>query len=172
MKLKEYPVDKQRRNLYIILAVLLLLLLTGVVYAATAGILNFAGTSRFSSSVKLVIVDEAVVAPETGDSAAVNAAGDTLTFSVLMTEWGATRQVKFKIENVGNVDATLGAFTPTGPTADAGVTVTWPDLNGVLIAAGDTSAEYTISVYWEPAYAHVTQNAVFSAKLNYSQASS
>ena len=157
-----------KRNLYLVLSMLAVAFLTGVVYAAVSGTLTLGGTSRFNPNVKLNIIDQTVVGPEAGDSAVVTDNGDTLNFSLAMPEPGTSRYVKFKVRNTGNVNAQLGALSHTSQTL-SGITVTWPDLSGVLIAQGADSPEYTIQVYWEPAYGHVIEDVDFSASITYQQ---
>ena len=162
--------QKRNGSLYIVLTVLAVLLVTGVVYAAVSGILSFGGTSRFASNVQLMIVSPVVANPEAGDSATVNAAGDTLNFSVLLLTPGESRQVSFHVENVGNTAARLGAISPSDLVTDSGITVNWPQMEGDVIEAGATGDVYTVTVYWDPAYAGTTQEAAFSATINYEQA--
>ena len=161
--------ESKRRTLAIVLVMFVALLLTGIVYAAVTGTLDFFGTSRFGTNVDLVFVNESITGPESGDSVIVSNNGHTLTFNVLMTTPGTTRYIKFKVENVGNVAAELGELVITGPTASTGIVVTWPTLDGVVVEAGATSAEYTIEVYWDPAYPSVTADANFSATIDFAQ---
>ena len=161
--------SKDRRKLYGIAGIFALLLVVGVVYAATTGTLFFNGTAGLNTNVRLNIVDEAITDPKQDESVSVNAAKDTLTFTVHLDNPGDTRYVKFKINNAGNTDAILGTLSTTPPAAASGVTVNWPSLDGVIINTGDTSTEYTVEVHWNPSYPNATQDVSLSASINYQQ---
>ena len=160
----------KKRNLYIVITILAIFLVTGVVYAAANGVLTFGGTSRFNSNIDLNIVNALIEDEQAGDTLAVVGNNDTLNFSLLMKSPGDTRYIKFKIQNVGNVDASLENMSVNDPLENSGITVTWPVLNNVVVDAGDTSDEYTIAVHWDSAFATATQDVTFSATINYSQA--
>jgi hypothetical protein len=168
--------------MYTILGVLAILLLAGIVYAAVTGTLHFGGTSRFNRNLNLNIIDEAITGKRSEEHAQVSLNGDTLTFSLLLDKPGDTRQVHFRVRNVGNTDALLGALTTAGPigvTAPAapshghhpGITVTWPgELEGKILRKGETSGEYTVSVHWDSAHYTSAHDVEFSASINYQEA--
>ena len=160
-----------KRNWYVTLSAIALLLLIGVAFAAATGILNFSGAAKLSNNVDLNIIEPAVTDVQSGESATVTADGKTLNFTTILPEPGDTRYVTFKIENVGNVDAVLGSLSSTvTPAPGSGIEVTWPSLNGVTVDKGDTSVKYTIEVHWDENYKSATQNVSFSATINYQQA--
>ena len=160
----------KRRNVYTVLGVLAILLLTGVVYAAVTGTLHFGGTSHFNKHVDLDIVDEQIQGSHTGDNVYVSANRDTLSFNLAMPEPGQTRRVTFRIKNTGNTNAQLGTLTTTDPLENSGIAVTWPNLNNTIVNAGETSQEYTVEVHWQAAYGSASQDATFSASINYAEA--
>jgi len=160
---------RSRRRVYTVILVFAVILLIGVVYATTTGVLNFGGTARLNTNMKLIIIDEVIVDEDAGEAVSVNAAGDTLSFTVRLDKPGDTKYIKFKIENVGNGDAVLGTLSHTPPASNSGITVTWPSLNTVQVLHGVTSSEYTIEVHWNSAYPEAMQDVSLSATINYSQ---
>ena len=162
--------NRDRKRLYAIVGIFAILLLTGIVYAATTGTLYFGGTANFNKNVQLHIVDEAITGQELGEVVQVNPAKDTLTFSLIFDTPGETRNVKFKIENVGNTDAVLGTLSVTDePAGDSGITVDWPELNGEVILIGGTTSEFTIPVQWSSSYPEAKTEVTMSAQISYSE---
>ena len=163
---------RERRRIHLIIWVFAFLLVGGIAYAALTGTLDFHGTVGFNPNVRLnMVVDaEPIANPKEGESAAVDPTGQTLTFTVRLDEPGETRNVRFRIENAGNVSATLGTLsTTTTPATGSGINVSWPSLNGVSVVAGAITAEHIIAVSWDPAYPQATQEVTVSASINYSQ---
>ena len=163
---------RDKRRMFTIIAAFALLLVTGIVYAATTGNLNFTGTAGFNTNVRLNIIDEAVTSPVPGEGVSVNAAKDTLTFTVHLSNPGETRYVKFRVENTGNADVVMGSLSYTLPEATSGITVSWPSLNGVTVATGGimpATGEYIIGVTWNPDYPNVTQDVTLTAGISYAQ---
>ena len=160
-----------RRGLYTIAAVFALLLVSGSVYAAWTGVLNFNGTAELNQTFRLNIVDAEITDKKDSESIHVSTpAGETLTFSVELDAPNDTRYVKFAIKNVGNLPAVLGELDITDPEEDTGVKVDWPDLNDMIIAPWATTAEQTIAVHWDPDFAgSTTLTAYLSATVNYEQ---
>jgi len=164
--------NKTRSRIYWTTGAFALLLLIGIVYAAATGLLHFSGTAMFNPNVKLAITDAAITDQATGESVSITPGGDTLAFTVHLTAPNETRYVTFKVANVGNEDAILGALSTVAPAASSGITVSWPTLDGVIVDTGTTmptSDEYTIAVTWNSAYPQVTQDVTIVASIDYTQ---
>jgi hypothetical protein len=159
---------RERRRIYTIVAAFSLLLVGGIIYAAVTGNLAFDGTAGFNPNVRLNMVQEQIVNIKAGESVTVDPSGQTLTFTVRLDEPGENRNVRFRIENVGNTGATLGTLTTTPPTGN-GVNINWPTLNNVAVEPGTTTGEHMITVTWDPAYPQATQDVTLSATINYAQ---
>ena len=158
---------ERNKKRFAIIGAFAVLFLVGVVYAATTGLLNFGGTARFNQNVKLDIINEAITDEGAGESVVVNVGKDTLTFVVHLATPGETRYVTFKIKNVGNSDAILKTLSTTPPATNTGITVTWPELQDVVVLSGETTSTYTIAVYWNPPYPGVTTDVALSATIDY-----
>jgi len=162
---------KEKKKLYITIAILVILLISALVYAAVTGILTFSGIAVISKNVDLNIVDESIVGKTSGDgqSVSVTNSGHTLTFTVNLENPGVTKTINFKIQNIGSVDAKLASLSTTAPS-DAAVDVTWPSLNGVVVTTGETSSEYSIDVTWlTEAGSEPAGSVTFSATINYAE---
>ncbi|MCL2869820.1 hypothetical protein FWF48_03365 [Candidatus Saccharibacteria bacterium] len=116
------------------------LLLGGIVWAATSGLLSISGSVSRGTSVDLDFTNVSCISPTTGygttgvtttgsnggdygcgvtlgNRSGANGANDTLSFGMFLGEPGKTETVQFYIKNVGAVDADLSAVNVTN---DAG----------------------------------------------------
>ena len=132
---------------------------------------HFHGTATISKHVQLNIIDEVIVGKTAGDGQTISVTngGDTLTFNINLENPGASKTIKFKIENVGSVDAELASLSTTAPS-DSAVSVNWPNLSNVVLSSGSTSQEYEIVVTWLSSVPNATSgNVTFSATINYAE---
>ncbi|MCL1789999.1 MAG: hypothetical protein FWG40_01360 [Peptococcaceae bacterium] len=150
----------RRKNLFIVFGVLALFLLSAIVYAAIAGLLVFNGMALLNPGLRVDFVDESLEGgPLTVDMEVVEAievtdSGQTLKFTVYLSAPGQSRDVFFKVKNVGALSAELDTIIPGYPgELPAGVLVDWPeDIDGLILEPGETSDEYTITVSWDDDY--------------------
>ncbi|MCL2173725.1 hypothetical protein FWH58_00255 [Candidatus Saccharibacteria bacterium] len=137
-KKKNLGLDKKTLN-YII-AGFAVLVLGGVVWAASTGVLQITGSVSRGTSVDLDFITASCVTPKTGYGtdgvtstgaaggdlgcglvignrpAVANGANDTLTFGMFLGDAGDAETVQFYIKNVGAVDTTLSAINVTDTT--------------------------------------------------------
>ena len=165
-----------RRNITLVIFTLIMLLLSGIVYASTAGFLLLEGTVVFSSNVDLNIIEakfSAATPERDGESVSIPLISNykTLSINVDLLEPGDKRIITFKIQNVGNVSAELGELNVSVPDIGAsGLKITWPDLENEVISPGQTTTEYQIVGEWDVNYPNVTNGSHnFSSTIIYMQ---
>ena len=175
-----------RVNKSIISAIIVFICILGIsiVYAASTGQLTIGGTALFllPGDVDLIIVDagfsdlsparieatfqESVVVPMITDRKMMQITVDLL---YPMDK----RIIVFKIQNIENIKAGLESLqiTDEPDITTSGVKITWPELDGVVLLPGETSAEFEIIIEWDLDYYDIGNvgEHVFSASIAYYQ---
>jgi len=149
-----------KRAYLITIAAIVGVLFTGVAFAAGTGALGGGGAVYFVANpvadVRIVDVSEELLF-ENLEVLGVSNDGKTLSFNLMLYGAGHTRVIRFRLQNaLGTAPAKLNGWAKHGfPTrtlgggendADPDVSVVWPELAGVVIGPGETSAVYTVTV--------------------------
>jgi hypothetical protein len=169
----------RRRNMLIVIGALSVFLLTAIVFAAAAGLLTFTGTALLNPGLKIDIVDEEIIGPDLSGDEEIRVVGEgqTLLFTVYLDVPGATRNVEFSLENVGNTAAQLGTFDVVDD-APQGINVTWPNFANEVLEPTDVKGPFVIEVEWDDAVEDPSEIGIltgdyflveFSATLSYNQ---
>jgi hypothetical protein len=152
------------------------LLVSGIVYAAASGTLSFTGTVDRNSNCKLNIEAATNVNPDStilyqldgSVIATVDAATrNTLSFSTDLDFQAPAKEITFQVQNVGNCTQVLGQLSITGAPSN-GVIVNWPNLDGIVLAPGESTGTRTISVEWA-SNGTATTTETMSATVNYTE---
>ncbi|MCL2739820.1 MAG: hypothetical protein FWE47_01310 [Oscillospiraceae bacterium] len=164
---------RTRNRTYTIVAVLALLLVTGVVYAAASGALHFGDNMMHNGmdnkKAHLKFVEEKIVNKVDNEKINVTENGKKLDFTVHLKK-GETRHINFKIENSGTENAVLENLII--PSLEPGITVAWPELRDVAVTKNGkmpVASEYKIAVTLDAAHAQESKEVTLSAKLNYKE---
>ena len=176
------------KKISVIIAIFILIFVISIVYAASAGVLGISGTATFSSqadvdlsivdadfsnltpanSVNPAVQDEFVIVPgllEAGDS-------KTMYIFVDLIFPGDKRIIEFYIENLETVSTKLGPLMKNDPDINStGVSITWPNLEDIVILSGQKSGPYQIEIEWDIAHYNISNTGQrnFSATITYKQ---
>lgn len=152
------------------------LLVSGIVYAASTGNLTFTGTVGRNSNCNLNIEAATNVNPNSTTlyqpnstvTVSVDATTrETLSFSTDLTFKDPAKTIAFQIQSVGNCIQVLGNLSITG-TPGNGVIVTWPNLNGMVLEPGTSSGPLIITVQWTTVSAATTTETM-AATISYTE---
>jgi len=173
---------KNRKGLTLAISILVSIFFMSIVYAASAGALEFDGTAMFAGEVELVFTDASfpsvgspgAIKNELTEEVIIQSAWDDklLDIAVELLYPGDYRIIKFKIANIQALSATITSMQTDEPDPiTSGIIVTWPDLENVTIIGGQTSEEYEIIIEWESeSYGAIPDVYYISAILEYEQA--
>ena len=155
------------------------LLVGGVAYAATTGTLQFNGDVSRSGTVDLNIVDEVCVGTTDPSvcEVSVNAAKHIMTFTINLNAPGASQQIDFCVENVGNLSATLGTLSVVGNPTNGSTSATanirgiefsgLDSLTGQVILPGEKYCTANIVATWNAAELVDTSSVPFQASIDW-----
>ena len=163
-----------RKNLVIAIILFTSLFLISVVYAAVSGNLDYSGYVARSVNVDLRIVNTTLQNPRLGETVTVSSALNdykTLQINLSLLQPGDERKITFQLQNVGNVATTLASLVTVNPDYYAScIMVNWPELSGLVIHPGTTSAVYEIKVTWDVNQLRTISGLYsFTATVNYAQ---
>ena len=165
-----------KRKLVIPVVAAAVLLVSGIVYAAASGTLTFSGSVGRNSNCRLNIEAATNVNPNsttlyqpnsTVTATVDSATRNTLTFSTDLTYNDPAKNITFQVQNVGNCYQELSSLSII-TTPSNGVTVSWPNLNGIQLPPGTSTGTLTVSVQWTSA-SSATTTETMSATINYSE---
>ncbi|MCL2173726.1 hypothetical protein FWH58_00260 [Candidatus Saccharibacteria bacterium] len=162
------------RRLAAPIAVAAVLVVSGIVYAAASGYLNFSGSVGRNASCKLNIEAASNVnsssttlyqADPTVTATVDGSTRETLSFSTNLTYGDPAKEITFQVINVGNCYQELGELEIlTSPSN--GITVTWPDLDGLQLEPEASTGTMTIEVEWASNPSSQTTETM-SARIDY-----
>ena len=181
---------KRNKRSYIIIALIVVLLLSAVGYAAFQANLTITGTATGTATWDVHFKDTS-----TGGANAISSDGHTLTFTSNLSFPGDAQEITAVIENSGTLGAKLTGFTVTdGNNAAVSSTtfgsetssddailiqyITLPTTSGSedVIAANGGLCTYKFVVFWNKTYSTVGTNGAvstgsrtFNITLNYEQ---
>jgi len=164
---------KTKNNIAIAVFVFISLMLTGIVYAASTGNLEYSGYVARSVNVDLQIANATLLNPRTGETVTVSPALDykTIQINVNLVQPGDERIIEFQIENIGSVSATLDNLITSNPDPTlSGIIITWPQLTNLTILPTQTSQVFQIKIKWDLYNPVVTSGMYnYTATINYAQ---
>lgn len=176
---------KKTKKNYLIIALVIILLVLAVGYAAFSGTLTITGTATANGTWDVHFAN-ASVTPTEGNTATINTTGasDTLTVSVNLAYPGDGATVAVDIVNEGTIDAKLTGFTVTGTGStsfsqsenvyqDDAIKVTVPEMTtGEVVAGTDGVCHFKFDVEWDETVTEVDeggQTATFEITFDYEQ---
>ena len=161
---------KETKILYGLL-IFTILFVFSVGYAVATGILTFSGTITYNENVKVEFRDAAITGMGSKEMIGILLNGEKLVFVIHFDEPGDVREITFKLENTGNVSATLDTFRITDID---GLIIDWPDLDDITLAVGEiapASDYFKVSFEWDSLVLEMPPTITVFADIDYSQSS-
>ena len=161
----------KNRGLLIAIAIFIVLLSTGIVYAVEYGTLTFTGRVARTYVLNLDLTSVTVGAPRPGEIVEIaDVNKKSMFFNLLLIEPGDSRTITFHILNTGNMAARLGNLNTSDPDISTVLVVTWPSLDDILIMPGQNAGPFTVTVTWDAGAQNVISGSVnFGAYIDYAQ---
>jgi hypothetical protein len=158
----------------LLVAAISVLTVSAIVYALAFGSFEISGSVRRAAGCKLNI--EAATNVDTNSTtlfqsdstvfATVDiATRETVSFSTNLVYGAPAKEVTFQIQNVGTCHQRLGNLIVTRAPAN-GVVVSWPDLDGIILAPGASTGTLTIFVEWIT-HSTSTTDEIMQAMISY-----